>query len=109
MINARRNVFLLACCQALLLTNAVTLVAVGPLAGYGLAQNKAYATLPATAYIIGGALGTFPAFLWMKRVGRRGGFLTGGAFALAGSALAAFLWLEFARPKTASQGPVRGG
>jgi hypothetical protein len=37
----RRNVFLLACCQALLLTNAVTLIAIGALAGYALADNKA--------------------------------------------------------------------
>ena len=86
---SRRNVLLLACCQALLLTNAVTLIAVGALAGYALAENKALATLPATAYVIGAALAAFPASMWMKRVGRRNGFLTGGAFGLAGSALAA--------------------
>ena len=88
MDHARRNVFLLACCQALLLTNAVTLIAVNGLAGYVLAANKAFATLPATAYIVGAALSTFPLSLWMKRVGRRNGFLTGGAFGLAGSTLA---------------------
>ena len=87
---ARRNVLLLACCQALLLTNAVTLITVGALAGYALAANKAFATLPAATYVIGGFLGAFPASMWMKRVGRRAGFLTGGAFGLAGSALAAF-------------------
>jgi MFS family permease len=87
---ARRNVLLLACCQALLLTNAVTLVTIGALAGYALAQNKAFATLPAAMYVIGGFVGTFPASMWMKRVGRRNGFLTGGVFGLAGSALAAF-------------------
>jgi MFS family permease len=87
---SRKNVFLLACCQALLLTNAVTLITIGALAGYSLAQNKAFATLPAATYVVGGFLGTFPASLWMKRVGRRNGFLTGGAFGLAGSALAAF-------------------
>jgi MFS family permease len=84
---ARRNVLLLACCQALLLTNAVTLVAVTALAGYALADNKALATLPSTAYVIGAALAAFPASMWMKRVGRRNGFLTGGAFGLAGSVL----------------------
>jgi MFS family permease len=87
---ARRNVVLLACCQALLLTNAVTLITVGALAGYALAANKVFATLPAATYVIGGFIGAFPASMWMKRVGRRNGFLTGGCFGLAGSALAAF-------------------
>src|SRR5256885_7768981 len=35
-------------------------------------------------------MGAFPASMWMKRVGRRAGFLTGGAFGLAGAALATF-------------------
>src|SRR4029079_19128962 len=53
-LSARRNVFLLASCQALLLTNAVTLVAVGALAGYALAPDKTLSTLPATTYVLGG-------------------------------------------------------
>jgi hypothetical protein len=41
MNTARRNVFLLACCQALL-TNGVTLIAIGALASYELmAQRRA--------------------------------------------------------------------
>ena len=85
---SRRNVFLLACCQALLLTNAVTLISIGALAGYSLAQDKAWATLPAATYVIGAAITTVPASLWMKRVGRRNGFLTGAALGLVGSVLA---------------------
>jgi predicted MFS family arabinose efflux permease len=85
-----RNVFLLACCQALLLVNAVTLISISALAGYALAGNKAFATLPSMTYVIGAAIATFPASLWMKRVGRRGGFLTGGAFGLAGAVLTSF-------------------
>jgi MFS family permease len=85
---SRRNVFLLACCQALLLTNAVTLITIGALAGYSLAQNKVFATLPAATYVIGAAMATVPASFWMRRVGRRNGFLTGGAFGLCGSVLA---------------------
>ena len=84
----RRNVFLLACCQALLLTNAVTLIAISSLAGFALAETKAFATAPAFTYVLGGALGAFPASMWMKRVGRRGGFLTGGAFGLLGAVTA---------------------
>jgi predicted MFS family arabinose efflux permease len=85
-----RNVFLLACCQALLLVNAVTLISISALAGYALADNKAFATLPSTTYVIGAAIATFPASMWMKRAGRRGGFLTGASFGLAGAALSSF-------------------
>ena len=87
---ARRNVFVLACCQALLLTNAVTLIAVSSLVGYAIAANKALATMPATLYTIGVASSAFPASMWMKRVGRRNGFMTGTAFGAAGAALATF-------------------
>jgi len=83
------NVTLLACCQALLLTGSVTLISIGALAGYALAPDKRLATLPAATYVIGGFLGTMPASMWMRRVGRRNGFLTGGLFGLAGSTLAA--------------------
>ena len=86
----KKNVFLLACCQALLLTNAVTIISIGALAGYALAEDKRLATLPQTAYVIGALLGTMPASMWMRRVGRRNGFLTGGVFALAGSTIATY-------------------
>jgi MFS family permease len=84
----RRNVLLLAFCQALLLMNAVTLISVSALAGYALAGNKTLSTLPNMTYVIGAAIATYPASMWMKRVGRRNGFLTGGAIGLAGSVLA---------------------
>ena len=88
MESARRNVFLLACCQALLLTNAVTLIAVSSLVGYAIAETKALATLPATLYTVGVAITAFPASMWMKRVGRRNGFITGTAFGTIGAVLA---------------------
>ena len=93
MDHARRNVFLLACCQALLFTNNVTLISLNGLAGFALADTKALATLPVTGYVVGAALSTFPASLWMKRVGRRNGFLTGTLFGLAGGAITtAAIW-----------------
>jgi MFS family permease len=87
---SRRAVLLLASCQALLLTNAVTLIAVASLAGYILAENKALATMPSTLYVIGVAITAFPASMWMKRVGRRNGFLTGASLGLAGAIIATF-------------------
>ena len=94
MESARRNVFLLACCQALLFTNNVTLISLNGLAGYQLAANKALATLPVTGYVVGAAASTFFASLWMKRVGRRNGFLTGALFGIAGGAIATYaIWI----------------
>ena len=94
MESARRNVFLLACCQALLFTNNVTLISLNGLAGYQLASNKAFATLPVTGYVVGAAASTFFASLWMKRVGRRNGFLTGTLFGIAGGAITTYaIWI----------------
>ena len=85
MNKAKQNVGVLAACQALLLTNSVTLIALNGLAGFALAEDKSLATLPVTTYVIGSALTTMPASLWMKRVGRRTGFYTGGLFGMAGA------------------------
>jgi MFS family permease len=85
---ARRIVWLLSACQALLLTTAATLIAVSALAGFMLSENKAFATLPATAYVLGSWVSTIPASLYMKRVGRRAGFMTGGLCGIAASLVA---------------------
>jgi MFS family permease len=82
------NVLLLTFAQALLLMNAVTNISVSALAGYALAGNKVFSTVPSMCYVIGAAIATYPASMLMKRVGRRNGFLTGGAFGLVGSVLA---------------------
>jgi predicted MFS family arabinose efflux permease len=90
---AVRQVGLLAACQALLLTNNVTLIAINALAGFALAADKSLATLPVTAYVLGSALSTIPASLAMKRLGRRLGFTLGGMCGIAGSLLAAYaMW-----------------
>lgn len=89
MTTSHRNVLILAACQALLLTTGVTLIAINALAGFLLAEHKVFATLPNVAYVLGSAASTYPASIWMRRVGRRGGFLTGGCFALVGSLVAA--------------------
>src|SRR5882762_2342821 len=84
---AKKNVAVLATCQALLFTNNSTAIALNGLAGYALAANKALATLPVTAWVIGGALSTFPASLLMKRIGRRAGFTVGALTGMVGAAI----------------------
>jgi MFS family permease len=86
--NAKKNIAVLSACQALLFTNNSTVIALSGLAGYALATNKALATLPVTAWVVGGALSTFPASLLMKRIGRRAGFTFGALSGMAGAAIA---------------------
>jgi MFS family permease len=90
-----RDIGLLACCQALLLINNAALISMNGLVGYSLVENKAFATLGATTFVAGSALSAMPAALWMARVGRRRGFMTGSTIAIAGSTMCALgLWLS---------------
>ena len=89
-----RDILLLSCCQALLLTNAAGLITMNGLVGYDLAGTKALATLGVTTYVLGSALSTMPASLWMARVGRRTGFMAGALINILGCALAAFAMLQ---------------
>jgi len=99
MNSTRRNVGLLAACQALLMTNNATLIAINGLAGLALAPVKALATLPVTCWVAGGALATMLASLHMKRVGRQRGLSIGtlwgivGAFICAGAVWLQSFWL----------------
>jgi MFS family permease len=90
MDRARKNVAVLAACQALLFTNNSTAIALNGLAGWALASNKALATLPVTGWVIGAALSTLPASLLMKRIGRRAGFTVGALIGMVGAAICAF-------------------
>ena len=84
MHTSRRDIFLLACCQALLLTNSSGLISMNGLIGYSLAETKSLATLGATTYVLGSAIATMPLSLWMGRVGRRTGFMTGALVNIVG-------------------------
>ncbi|MEN9773262.1 MAG: Riboflavin transporter RfnT [Pseudomonadota bacterium] len=95
----RFQVGLLAGLQALLLTNNATLIAVNALAGMQLTDNKLFATLPVTGYVIGGAVWSMPAAYVMKRFGRRAGYSIGSVAAILGAMIAGYamaigsLWL----------------
>lgn len=90
MDSTKKNVALLSASQALLLTNNSILIATNGLAGYALAADKAWATLPVTAYIVGAAITTMPASLLMRRIGRRTGFTLGAIFGLVGALICAY-------------------
>jgi MFS family permease len=86
----KRNVWLLAFCQALMNTGNVLLVATSSLVGYQLAEDKALATLPLALQFLGTMLTSIPASMLMKHLGRRPGFLIGSLLGLAGAGLAAW-------------------
>jgi MFS family permease len=71
------------------------LTAVAGLSGRRLAPDEGLATLPVTAFIVAGALSTFPMALFMARSGRRAGFLVGILVGIVGAAVSALaLWTE---------------
>jgi hypothetical protein len=58
--SSRRNVLLLVLCQATFMSTTSLTATVASLAGYALATDKALATLPITAGVVGTAVGTIP-------------------------------------------------
>jgi len=95
MNSTKRNVGLLAACQALLFTNNSTLIAINGLAGLSLAPYAGLATLPVTCWVLGGAIATMPASLYMKRVGRQRGLMRGTLWGVVGALIcAAAIWAQ---------------
>lgn len=88
-----RQVVLLASAQALFQTVSVLVMTVGGLAGGQIAPRPELATMPIAAMFLGTAAMTFPASMWMARVGRRAGFVAGALMGIAGGLVAALgIW-----------------
>lgn len=86
----KKNVLLLAVCQAAMMTGQSLMLAVAPFIGLALASDKALATLPIGVQLGATLLATMPAAFFMKHVGRRSGFMLGGVIGIIGSGLAAY-------------------
>tara|TARA_R110002020_G_scaffold25225_18_gene82203 strand:- start:7692 stop:8876 length:1185 start_codon:yes stop_codon:yes gene_type:complete len=84
-----RQVFLLATAQALFQIVSVLVMTIGGLAGSILAPSPEWATAPIATMFLGTAVSTVPASMWMTRVGRRIGFVTGAGLGTLGGLLAA--------------------
>jgi MFS family permease len=83
--NFRAQLALLATLQALLLVNNVTLIAINGLAGFMLAEDKRFATLPVAGYVLGAAVFSMLAAQVMRRYGRRVGYTIGSLVAIGGA------------------------
>lgn len=77
-----RNLWLLAICQGLFLTNNVTFIAINGLVGLNLAPLGWMATLPVMGYVVGGALSTGLVARTQSRFGRKVSFQLGLAVAV---------------------------
>jgi MFS family permease len=84
------NVLVLSSCQATLQITGATMVSVTGLAGFALADDKAFATVPLTCYVFGSAFTTIPASFLMKAIGRRAGFQSGTALGVLGSVVCSY-------------------
>ncbi|SFO59280.1 Predicted arabinose efflux permease, MFS family [Variovorax sp. PDC80] len=85
-----RNLWLLAICQGLFLTNNVTFIAINGLVGLAIAPRGWMATLPVMGYVVGSALATGLVVRSQRRFGRRGAFQIGLAVALGSALLCAY-------------------
>jgi MFS family permease len=89
-----RNLWLLALCQGLFLTNNVTFIAINGLVGFSLAPMGWMATFPVMGYVVGAALSTGLVAQSQARFGRRVAFQLGLAVAFASSLVAAWAALQ---------------
>jgi MFS family permease len=86
----RRNVVLLAICQALAQSGSSLIATVAALAGFLIAEDKSLATLPMACQFLGTMLSTIPASFFMQRFGRRVGFTVGMCFGMTAAGLSVY-------------------
>ena len=89
-----RNLWLLAICQGLFLTNNVVFIAINGLVGFSLAPLGWMATLPVMGYVVGGALSTGLVAKTQTRFGRKTSFQLGLLVALLSALLCAYAAFE---------------
>ena len=85
-----RNLYLLAVCQGLFLTNNVVFIAINGLIGLSLAPLGWMATLPVMGYVVGSALSTPLVARSQQAWGRKGSFQAGLAVGLFSALLCAW-------------------
>lgn len=85
----RRNVLLLAVCQALYISGTTLMIVTAPLVGKMLLpEDPGWATAPLFFHHGGVMSATIPASLLMRRIGRRSGFMLGAVIGCIGALIA---------------------
>ena len=90
----KRNLTLLAACQALFLTNNIVFIAINGLIGLSLAPLGWMATLPVMGYVVGGALSTPLVARTQSAWGRKASFQTGLIVGILSALLCAWAVLD---------------
>lgn len=75
----KRNVAILVSSQTLFMVASITVMTLSGVVGGQLSDDPGLATLPIAMMMLGTVMSTLPASLYMKRVGRRRGFITGAS------------------------------
>ncbi len=82
-----RSVYLLALCQALMMSSTSLLITASSLVCLTLTPDKSLVTLPLSLQFFGLMLTSMPASMLMGRLGRKQGFMIGTLFGIAGASL----------------------
>lgn len=75
----KQNVAILVTSQVLFMVASITVMTLSGVVGQQLSPDPGLATLPIAMMMVGTVVSTLPASLYMKRVGRRHGFITGAS------------------------------
>ena len=90
----KRNIPILALCQAMFMSGTSLMVATTALVGFSLADDKIYASLPFTLQLVATMLTSIPAGMLMGKIGRKSSFLLATIIAMIGAAICAYAVLE---------------
>lgn len=86
----KRNVAILVISQVMFMVAAITVMTLSGVVGQQLSPAPGLATLPIAVMMLGTVISTLPASLFMKKVGRRRGFIVGAALGGAGGGVLSF-------------------
>lgn len=86
----KRNVAILVISQVMFMVAAITVMTLSGVVGQQLSPDPGLATLPIAVMMLGTVISTLPASLFMKKVGRRRGFIVGAALGGAGGGVLSF-------------------
>jgi predicted MFS family arabinose efflux permease len=89
-VAAKHTAVVLAIANALYGSAAISLFATAGLVGTTLAPSRAWATLPLSTFVIGTMCSTIPVALFMRRFGRKPGFIGGSLVGVAACLLSAW-------------------
>ena len=86
----KRNVAILVISQVMFMVAVITVMTLSGVVGQQLSPDPGLATLPIAVMMLGTVISTLPASLFMKKVGRRRGFIVGAALGGVGGGVLSF-------------------